>query len=368
MFDLLIKNGKLINGETVEVAIKDGIILNVDTNIESSAEKVIDLAGEHYISAGWIDDHVHCYEKMTLYYDYPDEIGVTKGVTTVIDAGTTGAENIGDFYEIAKNVKTNVYALVNISKWGIVEQDELADLTKIQADLVHDCLAKLPQFIVGIKARMSKTVIGENGITPLELAKDIQRKNQNLPLMIHIGSAPPELREILEVLDEGDVLTHCFNGKPNGILDKETDQIKDFAKAGYEKGIVFDIGHGTDSFNFHVAETALKAGIKATSISTDIYHRNRENGPVYDLATTMEKLRVVGYSWEEILDKVTAVPAKYFHLAKKGQLKTGYDADITIFDLADGGKTLTDSNGFTRTAKELIRPVKTIIGGAVYDN
>lgn len=368
MFDLLIKNGKLINGETVEVAIKDGAILNVDTTIEASAEKVIDLAGEHYISAGWIDDHVHCYEKMTLYYDYPDEIGVTKGVTTVIDAGTTGAENIGDFYEIAKNVKTNVYALVNISKWGIVEQDELADLTKIQADLVHDCLAKLPQFIVGIKARMSKTVIGENGITPLELAKEIQRKNQNLPLMIHIGSAPPELQEILEVLDDGDVLTHCFNGKPNGILDKETGQIKDFAKAGYEKGIVFDIGHGTDSFNFHVAETALKAGIKATSISTDIYHRNRENGPVYDLATTMEKLRVVGYSWEEILDKVTVVPAKYFHLAKKGQLKTGYDADITIFDLADGEKTLTDSNGFTRTAKELIQPVKTIIGGAVYDN
>ena len=174
MFDLLVKNGKRINGEKVEVAIKDGVILNVDTTIESPAKKIIDLAGEHYVSAGWIDDHVHCYEKMTLYYDYPDEIGVTKGVTTVIDAGTTGAENIGDFYELAKKVKTNVFALINISKWGIVEQDELADLTKIQADLVHDRLVELPQFIVGIKARMSKTVIGENGITPLELAKDIK--------------------------------------------------------------------------------------------------------------------------------------------------------------------------------------------------
>lgn len=157
-------------------------------------------------------------------------------------------------------MKTNVYALVNISKWGIVEQDELADLSKVQATLVRDRLAELPKFIVGIKARMSKTVVGENGITPLELAKDIQRENQNLPLMIHIGSAPPELREVLELLDAGDVLTHCFNGKPNGILDKETDQIKDFAKAAYEKGIVFDIGHGTDSFNFHVAEIALKEG------------------------------------------------------------------------------------------------------------
>lgn len=368
MFDLLIKNGKLVNGEKIDVAIKDGVILAVDAEIESSSKEVLDLEGKHFLSAGWIDDHVHCYEKMTLYYDYPDEIGVTKGVTTVIDAGTTGAENIGDFYDLIKKVKTNVYALVNISKWGIVEQDELADLTKIQADLVRDRLTELPQFIVGIKARMSKTVVGENGITPLELAKDIQRENKNLPLMIHIGSAPPELHEVLELLDAGDVLTHCFNGKPNGILDKETGQIKGFARAAYEKGIVFDIGHGTDSFNFHVAETALKEGIKATSISTDIYHRNRENGPVYDLATTMEKLRVVGYSWEEILDKVTGVPAKYFHLEKKGHLTAGYDADLTIFDLVDGEKTLTDSNGYTRVAKELIQPVKTIIGGTIYDN
>lgn len=368
MFDLLIKNGKLITGEKVEVAVKDGAILAVETEIESSAKEVLDLEGKHYLSAGWVDDHVHCYEKMTLYYDYPDEIGVTKGVTTVIDAGTTGAENIGEFYELTKAVKTNVYALVNISKWGIVEQDELADLTKIQADLVRERLAEFPQFIVGIKARMSKTVVGENGITPLELAKDIQRENQNLPLMIHIGSAPPELHEVLDLLDEGDVLTHCFNGKPNGILDRKTDQIKDFARAAYEKGIVFDIGHGTDSFNFHVAEVALKEGIKATSISTDIYHRNRENGPVYDLATTMEKLHVVGYSWEEILDKVTAVPARYFHLEKKGHLKAGYDADLTIFDVEDGEKTLTDSNGFTRVAKEVIKPVKTIIGGTIYDN
>ncbi|MDT2604886.1 amidohydrolase/deacetylase family metallohydrolase [Enterococcus dongliensis] len=368
MFDLLIKNGKLITGEKVEVAIKDGVIVSVDTAIESAAKEVIDLAGEHYVSAGWIDDHVHCYEKMTLYYDYPDKIGVTKGVTTVIDAGTTGAENIGDFYELTKKVKTNVYALINISKWGIVEQDELADLTKIQADLVHDRLAQLPQFIVGIKARMSKTVVGENGITPLELAKNIQRENDDLPLMIHIGSAPPELQEVLTLLDKGDVLTHCFNGKPNGILNKDTDEIKDFARAAYDKGIVFDIAHGTDSFNFHVAEVALNEGIKATSISTDIYHHNRESGPVYDLSTTMEKLRVVGYSWEEILDKVTAVPADSFNLAKKGQLAAGFDADLTIFDLANGEKTLTDSNGFTRTAKELIKPVKTIIGGTVYDN
>ncbi|MGX7245320.1 amidohydrolase/deacetylase family metallohydrolase [Enterococcus quebecensis] len=367
-YDLIIKNGKTVEGKPIEIAINDGKIAKVADKIESESKQLIELESGTYVSAGWIDDHVHCFEKMTLYYDFPDEIGVKKGVTTVIDAGTTGAENIHEFYDLAKQAKTNVYALVNISKWGIVEQDELADLSKVKEELVHKALTELPDFVVGIKARMSKTVIGDNGITPLEMAKKIQKENNDLPLMVHIGSAPPELDEILAHMSKGDVLTHCFNGKPNGILNQTSDKIKDFAWAAYDKGIVFDIGHGTDSFNFHVAETALKEGMKATSISTDIYIRNRENGPVYDLATTMEKLRVVGYEWAEIIEKVTAVPAETFHFSTKGQLKEGYDGDITIFNIETGQKTLTDSNGFTREAKELIKPVKTIIGGIVYDN
>lgn len=367
-YDLLIKNGKTIDGQPIEIALSEGKIAKTATVIDEASKEILDLEGKSFISAGWIDDHVHCFEKMTLYYDFPDEIGVKKGVTTVIDAGTTGAENIHEFYDLAVQAKTNVYALANISKWGIVEQDELADLTKIQEDLVKKVLTELPDFVIGIKARMSKTVIGDNGITPLELAKKIQKDNNDLPLMVHIGSAPPELDEILAHMSKGDILTHCFNGKPNGILDQKTGKIKDFAWAAFDKGVVFDIGHGTDSFNFNVAETALKEGMKAKTISTDIYIRNRENGPVYDLATTMEKLRVVGYDWTEIIEKVTAVPAETFHLDTKGRLEVGYDADLTIFTIDEGNKTLTDSNGFTREAKELIKPVKTIIGGAVYDN
>ncbi|WP_086445104.1 amidohydrolase/deacetylase family metallohydrolase [Candidatus Enterococcus lemimoniae] len=367
-YDLIIKNGKTIEGKPIEVAINAGKIVKISEKIEADSKERMELATDTYLSAGWIDDHVHCFEKMTLYYDFPDEIGVKKGVTTVIDAGTTGAENIHEFYDLAKQATTNVYALLNISKWGIVEQDELADLSKVKEELVYKALTELPDFVVGIKARMSKTVIGDNGITPLEMAKNIQKENNNLPLMVHVGSAPPELDEILAHMSKGDVLTHCFNGKPNGILNQETDKIKAFARTAYEKGIAFDIGHGTDSFNFHVAETAMEEGLKATSISTDIYIRNRENGPVHDLATTMEKLRVVGYDWTEIIKKVTEAPAENFHFDTKGHLKEGYDADITIFTIEKGQKTLTDSNGYTREAKELIKPVKTIIGGTVYDN
>lgn len=368
MLDLVVRNGKTIDGKKMEIGISDGKIVAVTEKIDQETRKEIVLTDDQYISAGWIDDHVHCYEKMTLYYDYPDEVGVKRGVTTVIDAGTTGAENIGDFCELAEKSKTNVYALLNISKWGIVEQDELADLTKVQQDAVRTAIEKFPEFIVGLKARMSKTVIGSSGIEPLRLAKQFQHEYGELPLMVHVGSAPPELSEILDLMEKGDVLTHCFNGKENGIFDREKQQIKDFVWDAYTKGIVFDIGHGTDSFNFDVAKQALREGMKSTSISSDIYVRNRENGPVYDLATTMEKLFVVGYSWEEILTQVTERPAENFHLTTKGKLAVGYDADMTIFTIKHSEKELIDSNGNTRKASQEILPMETIIGGQVYDN
>lgn len=366
MYDLLLINGRTIAEEQLSIAITDKKIKKIAPQIEAEATKTIDLKNA-YVSAGWIDDHLHCYEKMTLYYDTPDKGGVESGVTTIIDAGTTGAENIGDFYQLAKQAKTNVFALLNISKWGIIAQDELADLSKIKENLVHETLAKFPDFVIGIKARMSKTVVGPNDIIPLDLAKKIQKANQNLPLMVHIGSAPPKLDEVLARMDTTDVLTHCFNGKPNGILDTESDTIKDFAWEAYQRGVVFDIGHGTDSFNFHVAETAFKEGLFAHTISTDLYHGNRENGPVYDMATTLEKMHIVGYSWREIIEKITVAPAKYFNLTTKGHLAEGYDADLTIFTIEAGQKILTDSNGFTRTATELIKPQLTVVGGEVYD-
>lgn len=222
MYDLVIKNARKFNGMTFDIGITKGKICEIAPLITKKARQKISLTPQQYLSAGWIDDHVHCFEEMTLYYDYPDQIGVNKGVTTVIDAGTTGAENIADFYEHAKQAKTNVYALLNISKWGIIAQDELADLNKIQADMVKQKIEELPDFIIGLKARMSKSVVGQNGITPLQLAKRIQKENHQLPLMVHIGSAPPNLLDILALLESGDIMTHCFNGKTNGILEQKT--------------------------------------------------------------------------------------------------------------------------------------------------
>lgn len=369
MYDVLIKNGKTATGERIEVAIIGEKIAAVSEQFPENvhASKTIDLENKTYVTAGWIDAHVHCYEKMELYADSPDEIGVKNGVTTIVDAGSTGANAIEDFYQITRDVQTNVYALINIAEQGILTQAELADMERIDATKVKWAFEKFPDFVLGIKARMSRTVVGDNDINPLKKAKEIQKENNYCPLMVHIGSTPPTLEKILNELEKGDIVTHCFNGKTNGILD-EAGCIKDIAWAAMKKGIIFDVGHGTDSFSFRVAETAFAAGMKSMSISSDIYIRNRINGPVYNLSTVLEKLLEIGYNLDEVIKQVTEVPAGYYHMKNKGKIAVGMDADLTCFTIVEQCKELVDSNGEKRVTNKCIKPSFTIIGGRVYEN
>jgi len=367
MVDLYVKNGRDVSGVPLEVTITAGKISAVANQLSGiEAKQVVDADGQ-YISAGWIDDHTHCYEKLTLYYDDPDEDGVKTGVTTVIDAGSTGADNIGDFYNITRAKKTNVYAMINISRTGILAQDELGDMNRVQWEPFKDAITAYPEFIVGIKARESHSVVVDNGVKPLAKAKGYQaRLEQHLPIMVHVGANPPELKDIVMMMTSGDVLTHAYNGKPNGML-TVAGEIKPFVQDAYDRGVIFDIGHGTDSFNFRTGEIAFKAGLTPKSISTDIYHRNRENGPVYDMATTLDKMMLLGYDLETVIKMVTAAPADNFKLNQKGQLKVGYDGDLTIFDVMTETKLLTDSNGNQRTTNTVIKPYYAVVAGQPYE-
>ncbi|APX71816.1 amidohydrolase/deacetylase family metallohydrolase [Companilactobacillus allii] len=369
MIDLYVKNGKTISGSPVDVLIDQGKIIDIQSHIDGDviAKKVLNLESKYYLSSGWIDDHVHCYEKLTLYYDKPDLDGVDAGVTTIVDAGSTGADNLADFYELTKKVKTNVYAMCNISKTGIIAQDELGHMDRIQNNLVKNMIDKYPEFVVGIKARMSKSVVAGSGIHPLIRAKKIQKLNNNIPLMVHIGTNPPELSDIMNLLNPGDIITHCYNGKPNGIMNLNLHEIKQFAIESYNRGIIFDVGHGTDSFNFEVARVAKSIGLIPKSISSDLYHRNRENGPVYNLATCLDKMLHLGYTMEEIIPMITINPANNFNLKNKGFLKKGFDGDLTIFSVENREKELTDSNGNKEIANKVVVPHYAIVSGNVYE-
>ncbi|MDA8478070.1 amidohydrolase/deacetylase family metallohydrolase [Citrobacter sp. Awk 4] len=364
MFDLLLRRARLVDDTVSDIALKDGKIAAVG-DINAPAAKTVDLHGEYFVSAGWIDSHVHCYTKSPIYYDEPDSIGIATGVTTVVDAGSTGADDIDDFYALTREAATDVYALLNISRVGLIAQNELAVMANIDGDAVTQAVKRHPDFIVGLKARMSSSVVGENGITPLEHAKTMQKENGNLPLMVHIGNNPPDLDEIVEYLNAGDMITHCYNGKPNRIL-TPGGELRASVTRALQRGVRLDVGHGSASLNFAVAQRAIRLGILPHTISSDIYCRNRISGPVHSLANVMSKFLAMGMSLPQVIDCVTANAADSLNLKSKGRIQVGRDADLTLFTLKRQPMVLMDSENDSLQAEEMLVPIAAVRAGKGY--
>ncbi|PIJ52037.1 dihydroorotase [Erwinia sp. OLTSP20] len=361
MFDLIIRRARLPDETLVDIAVSAGKIAAIGS-VNGKAHEERDLGGRRYLSAGWIDSHVHCYAKSPIYHDEPDKIGVAHGVTTVIDAGSTGADEVDDFYQITRSATTQVYALLNISRTGLVVQHELADMNHLDKAAVCDAVQRLPDFLLGIKARMSSSVVGANGIKPLVRAKEIQQAIGGLPLMVHVGNNPPDLDEIAGLLTSGDIITHCYNGKPNRIL-TPAGELRAAVKRAIERGVRLDVGHGSASFSFAVARAAISQGILPDSISSDIYCRNRLNGPVYGLAAVMSKFFNLGMTLPQIIDCVTRKAAEGLRLRDKGCLEVGKDADFTIFTLSEESRPLVDAEGISETGATHFTPLAAVVAG-----
>ncbi|QCA03177.1 amidohydrolase/deacetylase family metallohydrolase [Pantoea vagans] len=361
MYDLIIRNARLSDEQVVDIALQDGRIAAIG-KVQGSAPRERDLAGRYYLSAGWIDSHVHCYPKSPIYHDEADAIGVAHGVTTVVDAGSTGAEHIDDFYQLTRAAQTQVYALINIARTGIVTQNELADMTQIDGEAVQQAVVRLPDFIVGLKARISSSVVGQNGVQPLIKAKAIQQESGGLPLMVHIGNNPPNLDQIADLLTTGDIITHCFNGKPNRILTPQG-ELKAAVRHAIARGVKLDVGHGSASFSFEVARVAIAQGILPDTISSDIYCRNRLAGPVHSLAHVMSKFFSVGMTLPQVIDCVTVNAAAGLRLLRKGQLKVGYDADLTVFSVKEETRPFIDSEGEQVTGEKHLVPLAAVVAG-----
>lgn len=375
MYDLIIRQAlsvddslgdqQIPHGQSrlIDVAIHDGNIVAIGTlPAKASAQQTLNLHGQVYLSAGWIDSHTHCYANSPLYHDEPDRVGVLAGVTTVVDAGSTGADDIDAFAGDIPRCRTRVQALINLSRIGLRRQNELAAQQDLDLPLLEAALQRHPQFIVGLKARMSASVVGSNGLWPLQQAKQLQRRYPHLPLMVHVGNTPPDLDEIVALLGQGDILTHCYNGKPNRILTVEG-HVRPAVHAALLRGMLLDVGHGSASFSFHVAEQAIAQGLRPHIISSDIYCKNRLHGPVFGLAHIMSKFLLLGMSLPQVLACVTAHPAAALRLNDRGRLAPGMSADLTLFTLQQQPQQFEDCEQVCRQGDLLIRPLAAIVSG-----
>ncbi|WP_085524450.1 amidohydrolase/deacetylase family metallohydrolase [Tuberibacillus sp. Marseille-P3662] len=356
----VLHNVKRVTGETIDIVIEDGKIRDLTESGSGWGQQVYDCSGM-YVSSGWIDLHVHAFPEFDPYGDEIDEIGVKQGVTTIVDAGSCGADRIDDLMASREQNKTNLFAFLNISRIGLQRVDELSNTHWIDKDKAVQAINEHKEAIVGFKARMSHSVVGDRGIEPLHIARDLSSKT-SLPLMVHIGSAPPDIEEVVSLLEEHDVITHYLNGKSNNLFDNEGQPLQVLTDA-IERGVHLDVGHGTASFSFDVAESAKQHHIGLDTISTDIYHGNRLNGPVYSMANVLSKFLYLGYSLDEVIAAVTTHAASWLNKPELGRIKVGDVANLTLFNVQNARAALVDSEGDQRVAERTIETKGVVING-----
>ncbi|MEX3620353.1 amidohydrolase/deacetylase family metallohydrolase [Paenibacillus glucanolyticus] len=351
----------VFDDQPFDMVMENGFITEITAANTATGVNQFDCTGL-YVSSGWIDMHVHAVAKLEPYGDVIDEIGVKQGVATIIDAGSCGADGIGELADEVARSKTNVFAFLNISHIGLQRIDELSSLDWVDADKAIKAIRTYPDLIIGLKARISKSVVKDNGVEPLRLARKLSEKT-SLPLMVHIGSGPPPIEEVLELLSKDDIITHYLNGKANNLFDSDGKPIPALVEA-IARGVHLDVGHGTASFSFLVAEYAKNQGIKPNTISTDIYRGNRMNGPVYSLASVMTKFLYLGYSLQEVVSAVTDHAAAWLRRPELGRIQVGDAAHLTLFTVQQGPLSLTDSEGETRIADRYIEAKGVVVNGS----
>lgn len=380
-YALVIKGGHVIDpknniSEVMDVAVQEGKISKVAKNIDASkAAQVVDAKGL-YVTPGLIDPHVHVFYGTDPDRTYsngplaivPDGFTFRTGVTTVVDAGSSGWRSFPIFKkQVIDNSQTRILAFINIVGEGMRGGANEQDTNDMDGKLAGMTVKRYQNYIVGIKVAH---FLGSDW-KPVDEA--VKAGNlANIPVMIDFGGSTPPL-SIEELftkhLRPGDIFTHCFGQLRDreSIVDISSKKIKPFVIEAQKKGIAFDVGYGSISFAFSQAIPALKSGFFPNSISTDI-HINSMNAAMKDMLNVMSKLMAIGMSLDAVIQASTWNPAKEIRHEELGHLSEGAIADIAIFGLRTGKFGFYDYSGYKVEGTQKLECEMNIKGGKiVYD-
>ncbi|PYV13715.1 MAG: amidohydrolase/deacetylase family metallohydrolase [Acidobacteria bacterium] len=346
-YDIVIRGGELCDPSQklrrrAALGIRDGKIAAVEPDIPASRGiQAIDAKGS-YVTPGLVDLHTHCYFGATGLGIEPDPIAARSGVTTWVDAGSFGHDQVEGFRRfIVAPSKARIFGYVYL--YPSSRNPDVAPVDYVRRGMrsTGEAAVKNRDIILGVKVQIGSNMNGRYSLDFLKIARELCDKYM-LPLMTHISFSPPETDQVMELMRPGDVVTHCYNGHTLGIVDANG-KIKPSVLEARARGVLFDVGHGLGSFNFEAARKALAAGFVADTISTDIYNLN-VNGPVFDLPTTMSKLMHLGMTFEDVLLRVTAAPAKIVNrVPLLGTLAVGAPSDVALLQVEEGEFQLVDS-------------------------
>ena len=360
-YDLVIKGGRVIDPSlgidaVRDVAIAGGRIAAVDASIAAEAADVIDARGR-IVVPGLIDIHSHA---ATTKEGPP--LCLLDGVTGYVDAGTFGADRIDEGAAIVKGGPNLGRLLINIARTGVAPGGELMDINRADVDLARGAIGRHRDVVIGVKARLSNNVAGTGDLEALRRAHEAAAPF-NLPVMIHIGQTFSPMRSILPMLKRGDIVTHMYAPAPNGILD-EGGRVLPEVLAARRRGVWFDFGNGvSDHFNWDVVERAMKQGFAPDTFSTDWNTGSRTTG-VIDFANVMSKFLMFGMPLDQVVARATLNPSRVFEaFNERGTLNPGAPADVAVLELRDGSFEFLDNYKGTRTGRQRLFPIATVIGG-----
>jgi dihydroorotase len=374
-YDLLIQHGEVIDPGAglkglLDVGISGGKIVEVAPSLAASEARRTISARGLYVTPGLIDIHAHVFVNAHDMGGHTDHFCRSTGVTTLCDAGSTGSATFAGLrHVIDHEVRTRVRAFVNLSAIGIVGTARGGELSHFPYADPEGCARTIeenPDLAIGVKLRYGPGLVWEYTTAPVKLARRTAA-TANVPLMIHITDSPIPLPEILAEMIPGDIVTHCYHGRANGIMGEEKQFLLKEVVEAQRHGIIFDCAHGRNHFSFTMIEKALDQGFLPDTISTDLTFTSATKGPVWDLTTTMSKLLHFGMKLDDIVARATSAPAKILgYDGTVGTLKPGANADVALIERRNGNVDLTDSDGEIVTAKERLITRMTLKDGRVW--
>jgi dihydroorotase len=353
-YDLLLKGGHVIDpanhiDEVRDVAVFHGKIAAVEKNIPGEqAAKVVDVS-KLYVTPGLIDIHYHVghggaplnwfeleARVHALPLGIPADLALESGVTTIVDAGTAGAETfLAEKEEVIDKAKVRVLAFLNIVANGMSGGLEQS-LDEMDSKLCAATVKKYPDLIVGVKTAhyWTNEPWDAEHVPWAAVDRAIECGTlANVPVMFDFWPRPERTYEdlILKKMRPGDIHTHVFAQQfPIILADGKINPIMTEARA---RGVIFDVGHGSGSFWFRNAVPAEKQGFIPDSISTDLHTGNYT---VVSMNDVMSKFLAMGVPLDDVIRRSTVNPANEIHRAELGTLSIGKDADIAVLELLKG--------------------------------